>query len=406
MTENDLKSHRVTENELKFALESGIIDAVAIQAQYAMKKREDLLNKHKTSVWQGKNGYWYTYLQENDGRRLIKKKTKEEVEDAIAEHYDEVFNVRKLFHSWNDYRLDMGKISQATHSKNRYLYNRHLKPYSATRVENITPEDITLFIEDEVCRKHLKYKAYLNLKGLIKGMCQYARRKKIAKIDYESAFADLDLNDKDFDKTRHKDREMEVFNEEELPIVLDYLENNLEDIRNVAMLLILVSGLRVGEICVLHLDDWLNDNAFMVKHTETKYKDKNGKVCYKEKPTPKTLAGIRTVVIPTKYSYIHRLLKERYEGGIYCFADENGDFIKDYVIRNRFYRVCDLLQLPRRSPHDARRTYATSLLNNGANEMFIIDQMGHTDINTTKQYYYRNVRNVESKSKMIDELIG
>jgi integrase len=65
-----------------------------------------------------------------------------------------------------------------------------------------------------------------------------------------------------------------------------------------------------------------------------------------------------------------------------------------------------MLHLPRRSPHDARRTYATALLNSGASDMFIIDQMGHTDVNTTKQYYYRDVRNVKDKLKLIDELIG
>lgn len=406
MTENDLKSHRVTENELKFALESGIIDAVAIQAQYAMKKREELISKHQYSVWQGKNGFWYTHLYEDGGRRLVKKKTKEEVEDVIADFYNDTYNIRKLFNAYNDHKLEIGKISEATHSKNKYVYDRHLKPYSATKVEDITPEDITLFLEDEVCRKHLKYKAFLNLKGLIKGMCQFARRKRIAKIDYESAFADLDLNERDFDKTRHKDKQMEVFSDQELPIVLDYLENNLDDIRNIAMLLILISGLRVGEICTLHYEDWLNDIAFKVNRTETKYRDSSGQVHYSEKPTPKTEAGIRTVVIPTKYAYIHKILVNRKEGGKYCFADKEGNFLKDYIIRARFYRVCDMLHLPRRSPHDARRTYATALLNSGASDMFIIDQMGHTDVNTTKQYYYRDVRNVKDKLKLIDELIG
>lgn len=398
----------VTDKELKFALESGMIDVATIQAQYAMKKRNEILENHNFNIWKAKNGYWYTYLpDEVKGRKQIKRKNKTELENAIVNYYETLgtYSVDRLFHIWNTYRLEIGKVSRSTYLRNDYVYNRHLKKYGSKNVELITEEMITDFIEKEVCENHLKYKAYLNLKGVIRGMCQYARRKKIAKVDIESAFADLDLTDRDFDKTRRKEPTMEVFNEKELPLVMNYLESNLDDVRNLAVLLILVSGMRLGEVCVLRLDDWDSDVSFNINRTQTKYKDKKGKVIYEEKETPKTLAGIRNVVIPTKYAYIHQLLVQR-NNGTYCFSDRDGNFLKDYIIRQRFYRVCDIVGIPRRSPHDGRRTYATALLNKGANDMFIIDQMGHTNITTTKQYYYRDVRNTESKVKIVDKLIG
>ena len=402
-------SEKMTEKELNFAIESGIIDVATIQAQYAMNERNKILQNHNYNIWKGKDGYFCTYVPDKyraNGRKQIKRKHRSDLEDAIFEYYKNVgtFDVFRLFNSWNDYRYEIGKIGAASYSKNKYVYNRHFKPYSNVNVENIKEEDITEFIEREVCSKHLKYKAYLNLRGMVKGMCKYAKRKRIVNIDIERALEDVELSDRDFDKTRRKDPSMEVFNEDELPIVLDFLTNNLDDIRDVAILLILVSGLRIGEICTLKYEDWDSDVSFTVNRTETKYKNKDGKVIYDVKPTPKTAAGIRNVVIPTKYAYIHELLLCR-KLSEFCFADREGEFIKDYVIRKRFYRICDILGMPRRSPHDGRRTYATALLNNGVDEMFIKDQMGHTDVNTTKQYYYRNVRNIDSKLRIVDNAI-
>ena len=399
----------MTDKELQFAIDSGIIDVATIQEQFDMAKREENLSKHKYEIWKGKNGCWYTNLPDNtkpNKRRQIKRKTKKEVEDVIVDYYENIdkYTIDRLFHEWNDSRLNKGKITQSTHTRNNTIYNTHLSKHGYIRVEDVDSLMITEFLENEVFSKHLKKKAFLNLKGLIKGMCLYARRKRIKIIDFEGAFLDLDLADKDFDRTEKRNWQTQVFNEEELPLVMEYLEKNLYDIRNVAMLLLLISGLRVGEVCVLQFDDWENPVTINITKTETKYKDSKGKVHYEVKPTPKTYAGIRQVVIPSKYNYIYNILRNKAADSKFCFDDGKGGFIHDYVIRTWFYRVCDILDLPRRSPHDARRTYATMLLNNNVNEMFIVDQLGHTNISTTKNYYYRDMRNVSSKLKIVDNL--
>lgn len=67
---------------LQFALKNGIIDLSYIQDKYNMSKKEELLKKHKWAITQGKDGYWRTYLpDEKKGRRMIKKSSKEEVEN-------------------------------------------------------------------------------------------------------------------------------------------------------------------------------------------------------------------------------------------------------------------------------------------------------------------------------------
>ena len=56
---------------LKFAIENGMIDLSYIQDEIAMKKREELLKRHKWAISQGKDGYWRTYLpDEKNGRKM------------------------------------------------------------------------------------------------------------------------------------------------------------------------------------------------------------------------------------------------------------------------------------------------------------------------------------------------
>ena len=93
----------MTDKELQFAIDSGIIDVATIQEQFDMAKREENLSKHKYEIWKGKNGCWYTNLPDNtkpNKRRQIKRKTKKEVEDVIVDYYENIdkYTIDRLFH--------------------------------------------------------------------------------------------------------------------------------------------------------------------------------------------------------------------------------------------------------------------------------------------------------------------
>ena len=91
--------------------------------------------------------------------------------------------------------------------------------------------------------------------------------------------------------------------------------------------------------------------------------------------------------------------------GEYLF-ELNGERIKGYQFRNRLYSICKKVMITEKSPHKARKTYGTVLLDNGTPDSFIISQMGHTDINTTKKYYYKDRKNNKSKTEMINNVMG
>lgn len=104
--------NRISDAELlKFALDSGMLDYTTTLQSYEMSKRKELLEKHPCRIWQGeKNGMWYTYIPlENGKRRLIKKKTKEQVEDVIIENIKDEPSVNEVLKNGLKKKCTMAK---------------------------------------------------------------------------------------------------------------------------------------------------------------------------------------------------------------------------------------------------------------------------------------------------------
>ena len=82
------------------------------------------------------------------------------------------------------------------------------------------------------------------------------------------------------------------------------------------------------------------------------------------------------------------------------FMDNQGRRIRANRFNYWLHRACKKVGIPERSTHKIRKTYASILLGNNVDERLITNQMGHTDIATTKGSYYFN-RNSEDKNKGI-----
>lgn len=62
---------KISDRELlKYALDNGIINVALVQEQANMQKRKEILSKHPYNIWQGKDGYWRTYIQRNPEENL------------------------------------------------------------------------------------------------------------------------------------------------------------------------------------------------------------------------------------------------------------------------------------------------------------------------------------------------
>lgn len=98
-----------------------------------MTKKQELLNKHPYKVWEGSNGKWYTYLpDEEKGRVLKKRSSKKDIEDIVVIYWDEAINsptIKDIFYEWNDYRLELNKISKSSHTRLEQVFKKHYSEF-------------------------------------------------------------------------------------------------------------------------------------------------------------------------------------------------------------------------------------------------------------------------------------
>lgn len=390
---------------LKYAIENGMIDMSRLREQVEMNKREELLKKHPYKVWRGENGKWYTYLPDDTKGRIQRVRTSERaIQDLIIEYWkqqEENPTIKEVFDEWNDRKLELKKISPATHMRNAYIFKRHYSEMGLKRIKKITPDEIDDFLERQVAEHDLTAKAFSNLKTITKGFLKRAKRRKLIQFNVEEIFQELDMSDTDFRKVIKEDYE-EVFNEDEMDRFIEYLESH-QDIKNLGILLMFISGIRVGELVALKPED-ITENVIRIRKTETRYKDSGGKDVFCVKEFPKSAAGVRDVVIPKEYEWVCEKILAMHGNNNYLFTSVSGRRMSTFDIRNRQYLICKKLGVYKKSPHKIRKTYGTILLDNNMDKMLIKGQMGHTSILCTENYYHRNRRSIENKTLQLSAI--
>jgi integrase len=389
---------------LQLAIEHGKITKEELSAYVEMKEKAKYLQMHKYTLWEGQNGRWYTYLPTPDGgRRLIKKSTKNKIEAEIVAYWrGEIENptIDEVFEEWNNRRLELKKISPASHSRNKQYYERHYGEFGKEKIKSTTWEDFEEFLEEQIPRYNLTAKAFAGLKGVTKGLLIRAKKRGLIDFDFITGLAEMEVSDNDFAK-RVKNDDEEVYDDVEFAQIVQYLMTNL-DLHNMGILLIFLTGIRVGELVTLKHNDF-NGNAIAIRRTETRIRYPGYSV-FEVKDFPKSKAGVRTVIVPEEYEWlILKLLSEK-TGDDFIFTRTDGSRLSTSCIRKRLATINKKLGITQKSPHKIRKTFASILLDNKLDNRLITELMGHTDIACTENHYHRNRRNLEMKSEIINNI--
>lgn len=409
----------LSENEiLKYAIENGIIDISTIQNTIEMNERQKYLDEHVYSVWQGKNGKYYTYLPDaksNRGKKLVKRTTLESIQDEIVKFYKaqcEEPTIKSIFDSWVDDKLRYGEIQKQSYDKYQNNFKRFFGGISDNKIRYTTEESLEAFIKATITDQKLSQKAYSDMKIIINGIFKYAKKHGYTNLSITSFMGDLMLSKNAFTKIIRK-KEDQIFLEEEIPRITKHLATQ-DDIRSLGLLLSFQTGLRVGELSALKRSDILSKKVkgideekkyISVTKTEIKYRNVDGKWTHDVKEYPKSDAGVRNVILSEHaIDTVNRIIKIN-PFGEYLF-EENRQRIKGNAFNRKLERVCNLLQINKKSTHKIRRTYGTTLIDNDVNDALIAEVMGHTDINTTKKYYYYSNKSEKTKAEQIERAVG
>lgn len=389
---------------LKFLCSEGKLDIVEALELQKMAKRTEILKNHKGKIWQGKDGWFYTYMpNKSHGRTQLRRKTKKLLNEAIIEYLERQQNnptVKECFDEWNDTRLELGKISPGTHERNVYYFRKYLAEYSKMYVSRITERELAEFLEECPSRFNMTAKCFSNLKTIIKGPLKRAKRKGIIDFSIEGTLADLDVSEREFKRQQYQE-EKEVFSEDEFPRLLRYLREH-DDAQNAGVALMCATGMRVGELVSLtHAD--IDGHVIRISKTETRWSDRDGNH-YAVKDSPKTLAGFREIVVPEEFDWVLARCRKCNPFGDYIFINRRGERMTTESFRRRMHTICKELGIQYRSPHKIRKTYGSILLDYGVDKNLIMGQMGHTNIGTTERYYHRNRKNIEKKRAILSAI--
>ena len=326
-----------------------------------------------------KSGVWWVNVTVNGKattRKLGAKKnamdTKKKLEDQYKKKQS-VMTFKDVALKW--FEVDAKQNKPATIERYEELLNKKIlpvfgnKPIEEKYKDRIKRADIRRFLialHDD--GKGLSKSSIGLVKIVISGVYNYA-------IDEELIQKNLTTGIMRRIKFNESKKEMEVYTPEELNIFLDYCKNKYP-IEYPFFLCLFRTGIRLGEALALEWNDidW-NERKIKIQRSFRR----------KEISTTKNKQS-RVVDISKELYETLKKLKKRKKCK-FLFHTKNLKIFTQQFKRQKFYKIIKECNLKKIRPHDARHTFASMLLSNGVNDMYVSKQMGHHKPSFTKDKY-------------------
>ncbi|MFO8144850.1 MAG: tyrosine recombinase [Candidatus Syntrophosphaera sp.] len=178
------------------------------------------------------------------------------------------------------------------------------------------------------------------------------------------------------------------FTEEEMITLLRIPDQgSIFGVRNRAILeLLYSSGLRISELAQLRIDD------IDLKRGMVRVIGKGNK----ERIVPVGKEAIQAI---RDYLPVREKLKQEYSSNRLFFTKSGRDFtdFQLYTILNKYFRL--VAEQKGYSPHTLRHSFATHMLNRGADLRAVQEMLGHANLSTTETYTHVTLEDVKKAYK-------
>lgn len=283
-------------------------------------------------------------------------------------------------------------IKTTTFYKYQSVINGNIKPILGDIVfKKIKGEDINNFFEKEnIVSLSDSMKNLLLI--VVNASIKYGVERK-----YRKSFPVIQI------KIKHPKARVVYLTKKEQSILGKHLNDNL-NLRNLAILIDLYTGLRIGELCALQWDDidFVNNTISITKtvqrirHNELNSSNKTKLII----ASPKTEHSIRTIPIP---KFLITILKEqRSEKDIYIFTNTNKP--KDPRALEKYFKGlllrCGIRDLVF---HALRHTYATRSREAGIDIKILSELLGHSTYKITLDIYVHT--SLDFKKASVNSLV-
>lgn len=392
------------------AVITGIVNISDVQKQLDMKKLNDILKAHKYKIWQGDNGSWYTYLPDENkknGRRLIKKKSQDKINETIlnfynTQEYKNEDTFKDLFLSYRELKSEV--VSNNTIAKYDSDYKRFFEKtwLETTDIKKITGDKLEVFIIKRIKDLQLNQKAAKALISYIKGVFTHAIiNEKITKNP--CMFLKSNSNYFRYCNVGVVNIEDRIASNEEIAAIMKQIKTDHIQkpnyIPSYAVELSILTGMRVGEISALTWDS-IKDGSIIVDKEEIY--DRTTNLYYVVDHTKNRKSRVIPITndIESLLNRIENVEKMFGYYGEYIFMNEKGKINKRTIsdcARNKSYQA----GLKSKSIHCYRRTINSTIRCSGVSSVIASSLIGNTE-EVNQQYYTYDVTDMEQKRAILE----
>jgi integrase len=283
----------------------------------------------------------------------------------------------ELFAKYAEYSINSNAyaIKQSTNDNYKHMLSKHIMPYfKHYRIDEIKPSDIRRWQTKLLTT--LGARSTKNVRNLLGKILEDARMDEI-----------IDKNPVRVVKPPKYLQENEItpFSMVEVKTLIDNANNWMQSFLTVAFF----SGMRTGELLALKWEDIdFNSKKIIVRRTI-----RHGKL-----GSTKT-GKIRTIDM---LDVVHQSLKQKYrENGMrneFIFTSRKGTpYAEASAVYTTYWKpLLKKCGMAYKVMYNTRHTFATLMLINGEDILWVSQMLGHADISTTMKYY---IKFVEEKGK-------
>ena len=302
------------------------------------------------------------------------------------------------FSEWIDFWLENEKpfLKESTYATYSNIIENHIKPSLGTKnISHIQNNDLQNMIFEKLNSGRLSNKKGLSLKTVKDIMT-------VTKSCLNSAMKNDIIKRKTFDYKFPKNissKKIEIFSHAEHFKLFQYINSNL-DAKSLGILISLLCGLRIGEVCGLKWCDVdfeseiLSVNRTIQRIYIKKTISSESKIVIS---SPKTVSSFRNIPLS---KHLIKIMKNLCRNDDFYIITGNKNFIEPRIYRKYYYSILSSLNISKLSFHSLRHTFATQAIELGTDYKTVAEILGHSNINTTLNLYVHP--KMEYKRKCLD----
>ncbi len=360
-----------------------------------MSRRGENIYKRRDKRWEGRfiKGYdlkgkaLYSYVYAKSYREVKEKLLEVKLN---KKNYNEKKNMGTFCDNW--LVISRNRVKESTYVKYRTVVLKHIKPYfDALPVEKTS----TLLIEEfsnGLLNNGLSPKTVKDILTVLRAILKYCKKE-----------TGDSLNGVEVVYPKEKKKEMRVLSPDEQRRLTEYLLSDIDSVK-FGILLALITGMRIGEVCALRWGDVsLDERVIRIKSTMQRLQATEENAETKTRvivDDAKSEASKRTIPL-TDYA-VNLCCQMMGEEDAYVLTGEVYRYIEPRALQYRFKKYVEACGLEGVHFHSLRHTFATRCVEVGFEIKSLSEILGHSSSKVTLDRYVHS--SLELKRSNMEKL--